>query len=785
MVLSRLNGGSLGELFVSIGTDMRELDKGLNSASARIKRFSAQTSAATDAIGRGLTRSGLAISAFLGATATASIRFESAFAGVRKTVDASEAEFQRLELNLRSLSKEIPSSSAKLAEIAEIAGQLGITGVENITNFTKTIALLGDTTDIQGEVAALQLSRFINIMQTSQDDVDRLGATIVELGNNFAARESEIVDLSLSLASFGSQINLTESQVLAYATVIKAAGGEAQAAGTAFQKVALDMKNAVITGNRDLTEFARVAGLSAEEFRQAFQEDAGAAFALFLKGLRDIDEAGGSVQATLEDLGLADQRLVREFGKVIRVTDQLDRAMSLANEAWQENTALTEEAEKRYKTTAAQGKILFNNLTDIAIKLGNAILPVINDIISDLRPMLDRFAAWIDNNQELTKEIVILTAKVGAFLLVLGPIVSIFGRIISSVSILVATNSLPALGALITGIASALGSLALVGAAAFVGWRVGEALRDLTGLDKIIFDISEALIKASRNFSESTVNILAGYETQKFVFEDLKRNIDEVNQKILETQSAGQNSAALTGLGAGLTGLLGTNNGFGAPQEDQNLGDEGLTEEQKDAEKTAKIQEQRRQHYSFLETLDRAFTKSSIKRNETRAEVEQRLAQDSFNTLSSLLRQQGSENKTAAKLFKGVQIGRAIIGTSRAVTEALPNLALAGLVAAIGAAEIATIASTKFAKGSVDVPGGGGITDPGEIVVPKTFAQGIREGRLTLAGPEEKQGSGRGAGGNVTFENIEINVGGDFDEFAVPQVVEKIGIETESQLRGA
>src|SRR5690606_35689367 len=56
----------------------------------------------------------------------AAIGWESAFAGVRKTVDGTDAELAAIAGGLRGMSKEITTSANDLAAIAESAGQLGI-----------------------------------------------------------------------------------------------------------------------------------------------------------------------------------------------------------------------------------------------------------------------------------------------------------------------------------------------------------------------------------------------------------------------------------------------------------------------------------------------------------------------------------------------------------------------------------------------------------------------------------------------------------------------------------
>ena len=113
--------------------------------------------------------------------------------------------------------QDVPLPVGELAKLAESAGQLGIE-TPNLADFVKVMAQLGTTTNLQAEEGAQQLARFANITQMSQGDFGRLGATIVDLGNNFATTEAEIVTMSLRLAAAGNLIGLTNPQILGIAT---------------------------------------------------------------------------------------------------------------------------------------------------------------------------------------------------------------------------------------------------------------------------------------------------------------------------------------------------------------------------------------------------------------------------------------------------------------------------------------------------------------------------------------------------------------------------------------
>lgn len=164
---------------------------------------------------------------------TAAIDFESGMAGVRKTTNLTGEELDKMGQALRDMSKEIPVSVVELTALAETAGQLGI-DKDHIVEFTRVIADLSVATNIIGQEGATDLARFANIMGMSQKDFDRAGSAIVELGNNSATTEKEILEMAKRLAGAARQANMSEADVLGIATALSALGIEAQAGGTAF-----------------------------------------------------------------------------------------------------------------------------------------------------------------------------------------------------------------------------------------------------------------------------------------------------------------------------------------------------------------------------------------------------------------------------------------------------------------------------------------------------------------------------------------------------------------------
>jgi hypothetical protein len=168
---------------------------------------------------------------------------------------------------------------------------------------------LGETTNLTAEEAATSIAQMMNIMGTAPQNVDRLGAALVALGNNGASTERDILEMAQRISAAGAQVGMTEADVLGFANALASLGVEAEAGGTAISSVMSNMSKAVSQGGEKLEQFATVAGLSASEFATAFREDPAAAIATFVEGLAGIQAAGGDVFTTLDDMGLGSIRM--------------------------------------------------------------------------------------------------------------------------------------------------------------------------------------------------------------------------------------------------------------------------------------------------------------------------------------------------------------------------------------------------------------------------------------------------------------------------------------------
>jgi len=345
---------------------------------------------AMDTAGTALTAFGTASVAALGASAKAAMDWESAWAGVTKTVDGSEEQMAELETGLRGLAKTLPSTHDEIAGVAEAAGQLGVKR-EDILKFTKTMVDLGQTTNLTAEEAATAIAQIANVMGTTGDDIDNFGATLVALGNDGASTEKEILSMAQRIAGAGKLVGATEGEVLALANTLASMGVQAELGGGVSTRALLKMYAAVQDGGPKLDAFAKSAGISAQDFAKAFSESPVQALEMVTKGMARTKDEGGNVVALMKEMGLKGTEEMQVMLALAGAGDLLSDSLTLQGQAWEENTALINEASKRYETTESKVKVAWNNIKDAAIDAGAVMLPVIQGVAESVTGLAQSF----------------------------------------------------------------------------------------------------------------------------------------------------------------------------------------------------------------------------------------------------------------------------------------------------------------------------------------------------------------------------------------------------------
>jgi TP901 family phage tail tape measure protein len=392
------------------------LSPGLQKAGRNVGAFDKGMGKAGKSVGRmagGVAKAGAVVTGFavagLGFAAKAAIEWEDAFAGVRKTMTASDTQFDQIADSIRKMSTEMPIAATELAAIAEAGGAMGI-AADDIDEFTRTVALLGTTTNIAAEDAAMALGQLGTSMNLTADQYDNFASALVELGNKGNSTEAQILEIVKRGAAFAKMAGLNRKQTLAWgAAVANIFGDNMEAGGTAFAKFMSESQNIVSSGGKGLERFAKIAGQSASDFKKAFAKDASGALTDFLRGLKGLSKPERA-EAIRKIFGKGTnlRRLIASLATGIDGPSGLNAALDNGTDAWNENTAAQEEFDKRNKTVRSAITRLKNGVTDAAISIGEGFAPA-------LGRAADKLAAFLSQEKN-RKKLEDFGKKIGDFI---------------------------------------------------------------------------------------------------------------------------------------------------------------------------------------------------------------------------------------------------------------------------------------------------------------------------------------------------------------------------------
>lgn len=440
---------------------------------------------------------GMTLSATLTPTVTAigykmvdaSSTVDSAYRDMRKTVEGTEEQFEHLRKAAVDFSRTHVTSADQILSIEAIGGELGI-ATENLETFAEVISNLDVATNLNTEDAATALGHLSNILHLTEDDYVGFSDALVRLGNNGASTESEIANIAERIGAMGSIVGMSGSDILAWSSSIASTGQNAEAAGTAISKTmsffetavsaaggtmdaSFDTINAAVEeGGDKLTVFASLAGMSAEQFSEAWEtnaeemaaelsdeldgaknslqriadiahmsadefaktweEDPTKAMKAFIEGLNDLEASGGSADKVLQDLGIKAVRQKQAIEGLMQTVGGLDDNLKMSEDAWNgvsdkwgQAGDAANEAQKKAEGFSGQLQILKNMSQNFLSELGEGAVPWIQMFTGVISGMSEKFSSLSTE----TKKWLVLAGGIGA---ALGPALSIGATLVTS-----------------------------------------------------------------------------------------------------------------------------------------------------------------------------------------------------------------------------------------------------------------------------------------------------------------------------------------------------------------
>lgn len=480
-------GGASGAL-VDLGSEIANVGGEIHNVGYKMQQFG---NACTTYITLPITAAALACG-------SAAIEIDDALTDVKKTVDGTDDDFAELKKAAIEFSKTSPVKASTILEIESLGAQLGYSRDE-LTDFATVVSGLDISTDMDAETAATELAQFANITKMASSDTSKYGSTIVALGNKTATTESKISAMAQRLAAAGSQAGMSEADILGLAASMSSMGLEAEGGGSAVSTIINQIGKDVAKNGKNLKTWAEAAGMSADEFAKAWKDDPVDALADVLAGLNNASEAGSNMSLMLEELGISSIRQTDAMSRLAGNSELVTDAIRLANVAWEEDIALTDEVNNRNESMSSKLSILENRVTAVAETVGTPLVNALLDVVDSADPLIQAVAdaaqAFAEMDAEDQTMILGLVGAAAAF----GPVTSAAGSLLQGV------------GDLVVGVGGGIQKLGLLGSE--LG-TVGFAFESVTGgaatFDEGLTFVKEntTLLSGAAGVLESALNLL-------------------------------------------------------------------------------------------------------------------------------------------------------------------------------------------------------------------------------------------------------------------------------------
>jgi len=366
-VRTSINEGAVKKtlnLFLAQDRQIKSVDKNIVSLTSHLPRLRYAMYDVSNSAGI----FGAAVMAAVVSTVKVSADFERAFADVKRTVGDSTEAMRDLRTELVQISKDIPVSFKDLSEIATLAGQLNI-AKDVVDEFTETVAKFSATTDVSIDSAATAFGRLDQLVDGVNGQFDKLGSSILKVGVNAVATESDIIAISAQIASVANIAGFSAAELVGFSSAMASVGTRPELARGTFTRLFTEIQQAVEAGGDQLDGFANVANQSSDEFAKAWGEGSGPEQIIAI--LEGLNAAGQGADGVLRELGITSVRDVPTLLKLAQSVESVKDQMNFATIGFNEGTELTTQYSIITATLSEKLVVLKNNFDAFIASLGS------------------------------------------------------------------------------------------------------------------------------------------------------------------------------------------------------------------------------------------------------------------------------------------------------------------------------------------------------------------------------------------------------------------------------
>ena len=443
----------------------------------------------------------------------AAMDFESSMADVRKVVDfETPQQFKQMEQDLLNMTHKSPLAATELAKLAASGGQLGVAR-QDITTFTETVAKMSVAFDMSAEQVGESMAKLANIYKIPMKQINVLGDAINHLSNSSPAKAAEIVNTLGRVGGVAKQFGLTELQTASLTNAFISLGKSPEVASTSINAMLTKLMTAE-KGSKDFKNALKELGISTKDLKRDIAKNGEQALIDFLKQINKLPkEKQMGVLVDLFGLEYADDVAVLT-GSLETYQKSIDALKNGKDGKPIFSGSMDKEFAARSATTANNWQLFKNQMQHLAISIGSVMLPTINALLNEMKPLVDSFIRFAQTNPDLIKKLFLGAAALASFRV--GSLAARFGLSLFGSAIFGTVGRLLAFGSALLRVRSVLQLLNMgrsVLALRMLGLSAAQARVLLVGLGRVgsLVSGSLKLVGAAFGWLGNAARALSGF----------------------------------------------------------------------------------------------------------------------------------------------------------------------------------------------------------------------------------------------------------------------------------
>ena len=331
-------------------------------------------------------------------------------ANVRKFTGMTAEEVAALNEEFKKM--DTRTSREALNQLAQEAGRLGKSSMEDVLGFVKAADQINVALDDLGEGATLTLSKLTSIFgDEAKLGTERallaVGSVINELSQNCTASAPYLAQFAQRLAGVGAQAKMTIPEIMGFAAVLDSQGQAVEMSATALSVLITDLF-------KKQDQIIKATGLNAEKFKETLKRSTNEGLIMLIERLHELGNID-VLAPVFKEMGENGTRAAGVFSALAGNIDKVKWEQQEANKAFNEATSVTEEFNVQNNTVQAGLDKASKRVHDVAVELGEKLMPVMSHVISSTSLLLKAMSMTVSFIIKFKAEIIAATTVLAAY----------------------------------------------------------------------------------------------------------------------------------------------------------------------------------------------------------------------------------------------------------------------------------------------------------------------------------------------------------------------------------